>query len=474
LTIGKRKTEKNMRTFCKKLVAASASLLAWLHAIAQVPAPGSVDTNFVAARWPDSNIAVLYQSQDKIIIVGAGEESLIRLNYDGSLDTSFHTPVASKDGVDSALGGDSQLALAKDDKLLVSWLFDFVDGYSRTNLVRLNPDGSVDTSFVPYIKPGASGSLSSLLVLVQPDGKIIQGQVVTNYFTELVRLNQDGTDDAGFQAYVPPRRGEFGQILSAWVEGLPLPDGKLLIQGSFGEVNGLARPGIARLNSDGSVDQSWDVDPSIVFVWGSCALQVDGRILIADYRGSDLTDYGPVLLNVDGSLDTSFNLPSSLPLGGNGVDALAVQADGRVLIATHDAQPEPYGGYLYRLNSDGSIDPTFNVTLGGGAVGNILVQLNGEILISGWFTNVNGWPAPALARLHSGFNPPVFTGIRLGANSFKATVPCLPGRTYIFEASGNLTDWLPIHTNLATTATLLFEDPIAPNSGARLYRAVLQ
>ena len=103
------------------------------------------------------------------------------------------------------------------------------------------------------------------------------------------------------------------------------PDGKMIIGGEFTMVKGLVRYNVARLNSDGTGDATFDVDPGIAEVW-SIALQSDGKVLVGFHQGI-------ARLNSVGSRDTSFILPG---LSGDfisaGVSSIAVQADSKVLI----------------------------------------------------------------------------------------------------------------------------------------------
>jgi uncharacterized delta-60 repeat protein len=136
---------------------------------------------------------------------------------------------------------------------------------------------------------------------------------------------EDSDVDAAFNASV----GEGAGFVE---ETLVLPDGKIIIAGSFSGVNGELRNYLARLNSDGSIDRTFNlggVGPGGAVL--ALARQSDGRILIAGnigfYNG---TFTGLVTrLNPDGTLDATFNGGSN---ANSTVEAIAVQADGRILI----------------------------------------------------------------------------------------------------------------------------------------------
>src|SRR5258708_6442433 len=88
---------------------------------------------------------------------------------------------------------------------------------------------------------------------------------------------------------------------------IPLSDAKILVCGNFTTFNGMDRPFIARLNSNGSVDETFSARPSY---WvRNMAVQSDGKIVIAGYftRVADTPRNLVARLNADGSLDPSFN-----------------------------------------------------------------------------------------------------------------------------------------------------------------------
>ena len=155
---------------------------------------------------------------------------------DGSLDTSFNPGSVANSGVLS-------IASQPDGKILIGgWLTQY-NGTTRNDIARLNSDGSLDTSFNPG--SGVHGSISS--IALQPDGKILIGGEFTQYNgttrNNIARLNPDGSLDTSFD----PGSGADSSISSIALQ----PDGKILIGGGFTEYNGTPRNNIARLNSSG-------------------------------------------------------------------------------------------------------------------------------------------------------------------------------------------------------------------------------
>src|SRR6185436_7757543 len=164
--------------------------------------------------------------------------------------------------------------------------------------------------------------------------------------------------------------------------------GKVLIGGDFGSVNGVGRANLARLNSDGSVDSTFDTGAGADAPVRAIALQLDGRILI----GGSFTNYNGVpmgriaRLNANGSLDPLFT-PG--PGANDTVNSIVVQGDTKIVVGGQFTRFNGVSRFrLTRLNNDGTADPTIN--FGAGAnnfVPAVLVQPNDDkIVIGGGFT----------------------------------------------------------------------------------------
>jgi len=109
------------------------------------------------------------------------------------------------------------------------------------------------------------------------------------------------------------------------------PDGKIIIGGGFGTFNGAVRNRVARLNADGSLDDTFDPGGGGNNSVYSIALQLDGKIVIGGaftiFNGSVRNNV--VRLNADGTLDNTFNPGSG---SNNTIRAIALQPDGKILI----------------------------------------------------------------------------------------------------------------------------------------------
>jgi len=185
-------------------------------------------------------------------------------------------------------------SIQADGKILIGGRFDSLDGQSRTNLARLNPDGSLDLSF----NPSPDDFVNSLAV--QPDGKILVGGDFRNLggqpSSRIGRLNPDSTTDNTFSPVV----FGFGHVYSLALQA----DGKILVGGDFD-----SSPYLLRLNPNGTLDSTFHLalDYAAIGPVRCLAVQKNERILV----GGDFTRLGGLphnftaRLNSDGTPDTN-------------------------------------------------------------------------------------------------------------------------------------------------------------------------
>lgn len=279
---------------------------------------------------------------------------VVRLNTDGSYDEGFNANGAGAAGIVASA------AVQDDDKIILGGGFSTFNGESSPGLVRLNPNGSIDESF--DVGLGAQGLFIYLpyvrSIVIQPDGKILIAGTFTSYNDNpcpgVARLNADGSFDSSFNTGEGPNNA---------VESIALqPDGKIIAGGRFGSFAGHDTEGVARLNSDGSPDLSFtaDVGVSTNTPLYEVILQPDGKILAAG-----LIDNGIVRLLPDGSPDPGFDVGAGPTVGStNGfssVNGTELLANGQIMVAGPFSRFDLVDcGGLARLNSDGSLDPTFD------------------------------------------------------------------------------------------------------------------
>lgn len=245
-------------------------------------------------------------------------------------------------------------------------------------------------AFPPVFGPPEHVSFSA--IAVQPDGKIVLGGSFTAADLQsprnLLRLRPACDLDLAFQVGTQPNVGTDQPVTCLAV----LDDGKTLVGGRFNTVAGQPRTRLARLLPDGSPDPAFVTD--IVGESVNClAVQADGRIVLAGSFTSvnAVPRLGLARLEPDGSLDTSFVPATTAP---DQIVAIALQDDGQILASGNDASTI----CVRRFTASGALDPTFLVRADD-PIFCLAVQADGNILLGGLFTRVNGQNRTALARV---------------------------------------------------------------------------
>ncbi|MBV8856154.1 MAG: Ig-like domain repeat protein [Acidobacteria bacterium] len=365
--------------------------------------PGSLDTTFQTGTGANQEVnAVALQPDGKLIVGGffstyngVTRRSVARLNPDGSLDTSFDAGMSLDGPVNT-------LTVQPDGKIIIAGGFNSYNGIPQRNIVRLNSDGSTDTSFDPGF--GASGTV--FVTTLQPDGKILIAGDFTYYNAvsrnHVARLNPDGSLDSTFNVGTGFNYG----VASFAVQ----PDNEIIVGGGFTSYNGTTRIGIARLYSDGTLDTSYNSGGGLYFpnAFGigsidTISLQPDGRALITGLMTmfNGVVRNGVARLNTNGSLDPSFDPGTGVRTNGTagyGLTGAALQPDGKLIICgSFDTYNETPRNGVARLNTDGSLDTTFNPVTGfSKGPATLALQPNGKVVIAGY---LNGPPTAYVARL---------------------------------------------------------------------------
>ena len=295
------------------------------------------------------------------------------------------------------------IALQADGKILTSGLFTTLSPnggatVTRNHIARLNPGGTLDVAF----NPNANSDVNA--IAVQADGKVLVGGLFNGANSiggqtrnRIARLETDGRLDQTLDLSI----GGGAAVHTAAVQ----PDGKILIGGLFTNVLGVTRNNIARLNTDGTLDTAFD--PNANSDVNAIAVQADGKILAGGFfttlspnGGATVTRNSIARLNADGTLDTAFDPNANL-----GINAIAVQADGKILAGGDFNGANSIGGatrnHIARLDATtglaDSFDPNANHT-----VWSIAVQADGKILAGGQFFGANsigGQTRNGIARL---------------------------------------------------------------------------
>src|SRR5204862_1512162 len=231
-------------------------------------------------------------------------------------------------------------------------------GVPRNRIARMNENMSLDVGFDPGA--GADGTLYALAL--QSDGKVLIGGSFTNINgirrNGIARLNEDGSLDPQFD----PGGGVQGSAhgVSASVRSIAVQtNGQIVIGGFFLGYGDLPRDGIARLNPDGSVDRLFNPSYGQDAVF-PIVLQSDGRILAGGYFSVSGLIIEFARLNNDGSVDEGFTLGADELLMAH-VSGVAVGGDGKILMngrfVFRDTNRDFVG--VLRFNNAGSIDATY-------------------------------------------------------------------------------------------------------------------
>jgi len=332
---------------------------------------GTSDKNFVITRYNTNGILdtsfglggyfsfsfrgweeayeVALDSKNRIVTLGPGIVS--RNKYDGKQDISFDKNGRLNERYCNIDNGTGALALQNDNSILIGGSYDssyFTNSFRLFRITRYLENGSIDESF------GNDGSASTGFyyndvvnsIALQPDGKIIAA-------------GQTTTSSTNIRAFA-----------------------------------------LARYNTDGSLDNSFDSDGKVITNVGgynganSVKIQPDGKIIAA---GTTDNNFAIIRYNINGSLDLSFDSDgiAITDFGSDGYEsatAIAIQKDGKILAAgkTRISNTNNYAFALSRYYTDGSPDISFgdsgkvlSAVESNGGVQSMVIQKDGKIIVAG-------------------------------------------------------------------------------------------
>lgn len=307
------------------------------------------------------NKADLYAQQGKV-------DKNFNVRDDGTIGDGFDNTVRT-------------LFLQSDEKLIVGGDFLTLNGIQLSYLTRLNTDGSIDESF--QMGNGFNGKVYS--VCVQPDGKIIVGGSFTAYngvnVGRLIRLNTDGSQDTSFNTAIAAATGIIYKV------GLQ-SDGKIIIVGSFTKYNAVTANRMARVLPNGTLDSSFNTGTGASALITNVEILPDQKIIVAGaftvFNGAAANRM--VRLHPDGRVDEHFSIGTAF---NDDVNAIAIQSDGKIILGGKFTN---YNGNsanrIIRINYDGTLDSGFlpSSGLSKDAVQVIKIDASGTIAVGGSFT----------------------------------------------------------------------------------------
>ena len=368
--------------------------------IARVNNDGSLDSSFSSPFVYSSSDPVVgkavVQSDGKIVVggilhVASGTKNVVRLNSDGTIDSTFSANWPNPPGYVY------EIAVQSDGKILVSGDF--------SGIYRLNANGSPDTSFGTFLS-----SISGLVL--QPNGYVVAGGYYSTASTFVVeRFQPTGQIDSTFHG---------GTLLFANgpITDLELQaDGQIIVSGGFTQIDSASKSRLARLTSSGSIDSGFTTTLSLGSVVDT-NIQSDGKIFAVGrfFFSGDSMAYVTARFNSDGSTDSSFlRIAESTP--SDAVTNAALQADGKMLVGgsfgslngiarervarlfNSDPAPVPTSAVSRKIHGDAgpfNVDLPLSGTPGiefrsGGATGDHTVVVTFDINVT-----INGSPQAAV------------------------------------------------------------------------------
>ena len=365
--------------------------------------------------WPVYFGDKIYVGGDFTRFNGNTQNALIRLNLDGTKDTSFNIDTGFNDRVE-AINIDRV-----NSKIYVGGGFTTYKGSTQNRLIRLNMNGTKDTSF--NIGTGFDGSVEAINI-DRVNSKIYVGGEFTTYNGStqkyIVRLNLDGSLDNTFN---------IGSGFNSTVTNIKIDNinQKIYVVGDFTTFQGVTQRRLIRLNMDGSKDTSFNIGTG--FNDAVYALNID-TINQKIYAGGWFTTFNGgaqnrlIRLNMDGTKDNTFNIGTGFDKNITAINIDTVNSKIYVFGRFYEFNGSDFKKTLVKLNMNGSLDTSFHFRHIGysGFYGyphafNLDI-INQKLYVGGVFETYDGSTQNRLVRLNmdgskdTSFN--IGTGFNLG------------------------------------------------------------
>jgi uncharacterized delta-60 repeat protein len=412
-----------------------------INRIARLNTDGTLDTTFKPGAGPNGiPSAVVVFPNGKIVIgggittySGSSRNNIIGINSNGTLDTTFNIGTGANAAILNGL-------VDSTGKIIVVGEFTTYSGSARNGIMRLNSDGTLDTTFnvgTGLSGSSASGSIGGYCITMDSSSRLLVGGPFTRYSSSaaparnrMARINTNGTLDTTFAM---AGTGFSSYIISVATQ----PDGKILATGAFTTINGASTTRITRLDSNGTVDTSFKgtgftlginaVNSSMfnqmLSISSSGNITLTGNF--STYSGSNFLVNNITQLTPSGSINTNFitglnSTSSAAGLTPSGdVGHLLETSTGKIFIFGSGFTSYKYNPYVMRLNTNGTIDNTFQIGRGPNFdVYKVAVQTDDKIILVGPFTQ---WQGAAnnnrIIRLNSDGTKDTTYNIGAGLNS---------------------------------------------------------
>lgn len=369
----------------------------------------------------------------------------------GVIDATFNPG----SGISGSTGVIYDSQLNSSNKTYIGGIFTTYNGSSANNIARINSDGTFDSSFVIGTGLGAgiyTPQIRSLLL--DSSEKLYVGGKFTTYKgvsvgSGIIKLNTDGSVDATFNTgtgFVGPSSPDPAQIFCIAMNS----SGDLYVGGNFISYNGTSVNKIVKLKTDGTIDATFNIGTGFNDAVTTIAIDSSGKLYVAGYfttyKGVSVgSSYGLIKLNTDGSVDSSFNIGT----GTNSIiQKIVLDSVGHIYVggtfSTYkgvsvgqglvklDSTGTKVAGYSFspgnniydmavdssdnlyycatflgfssfgKVSSSGTLNPNFTVGtgfIGGSPYSVTLDQTNNKIYVHGAFTSYNGTSIAKSVRL---------------------------------------------------------------------------
>jgi uncharacterized delta-60 repeat protein len=291
------------------------------NSLARLNANWTLDTSFAPGTGVNGTVNALALDGDRILVAGSfshydgvARSNIARVLPTGTVDPAFDPGLSTNFPIQA-------VAVQRGGAVVIGGSFNQVGGLPRSRLARLHPNGDVDATF----QTGTDSQVSKLAI--QGDGAVLLGGTFNllngTSRRNLARLLPSGEPDAAFNALTGPD----GNIVALAALG----DGCIMIAGSFSNIHGVAQRRIARLHANGSLDASFAGLNPITDSITCLAPQPDGKVMIGgSFLDINSTQRPRIArLNSDGTLDATFH-PG---VGANGtVNAIAIGPDTGIIL----------------------------------------------------------------------------------------------------------------------------------------------
>jgi uncharacterized delta-60 repeat protein len=342
---------------------------------------GSEDATFTPLTGQQLYLGPIQPGNKIIYSIGV---NMMRLNENGGNDDSFQTTTITQ------TVSSMPVKFTTDGEIIV------VPTSSPTTIRRFLANGGVDPSFTQY----TTTRFASYTVLPDDSMVIGDGDAFAVGGNGFIRLTPGGTVDPTFN----PGGSGFKAVQPGIIESIETyPDGKILLGGKFDVINDVARYRLARLNADSTIDNSFQVNTtsgsgnyfSIIRDVYQIRRQPDGKLVVSgffDYVLNGVTKQNFVRLNADGSIDPTFNLTYSIPdesqINFKGQNRFEILSDGSLMVGTFKSGSQTTGRFVpVKLTPTGARDTSFNPTLYNASfsvsIHDLAIQPDGKVLVSG-------------------------------------------------------------------------------------------